>query len=305
MRRPASEHLTATSARSRERLLRRYARWQRPEDLEQAACEGLIKAICRFEPERGVAFTSFAVPTILGELRRYVRDTAWPAHVPRSLQERVREVRSAVESFAAAQGRNPTVQELALFLGCDGAEVVEALGVSSSLSVLPLDAPGRDGDAATASVADHIGEEDPGFERVECLTAIEEALPALSRRRRFCGSDRRTHRPALAPALAAARDHRFPARRRASLAVLMASRRSLGAHGPEGVSVPLSVTHDVLAQLVCTQRPTVTSALTRLTDVGRIRRRTDKTWLLAPEPPPVPARVRAQLDAATASRPTD
>jgi Crp-like helix-turn-helix domain len=85
----------------------------------------------------------------------------------------------------------------------------------------------------------------------------------------------------------------------------MASRRSLGAHGPEGVSVPLSVTHDVLAQLVCTQRPTVTSALTRLTDVGRIRRRTDKTWLLAPEPPPVPARVRAQLDAATASRPTD
>lgn len=208
MLRPASEHLTATSARSRERLLRCHARWQRREDLEQlvisyrpltralarrytassctredleqAACEGLIKAICRFEPERGVAFTSFAVPTILGELRRYVRDTAWPAHVPRSLQERVREVRSAVESFAAAQGRNPTVQELARLLGCDDAEVVEALGVSSSLFVLPLDAPGRDSDAATASVADHIGVEDPGFERVECLAAIEGALPALS-----------------------------------------------------------------------------------------------------------------------------
>jgi CRP/FNR family transcriptional regulator, cyclic AMP receptor protein len=74
-----------------------------------------------------------------------------------------------------------------------------------------------------------------------------------------------------------------------------------GRVGPDGVSVPLPVTHDVLAQLVCAQRPTVTSALTRLTDDGRIRRRTDKTWLLAPEPPPVPARVRAYLDAATIS----
>jgi CRP/FNR family cyclic AMP-dependent transcriptional regulator len=68
-----------------------------------------------------------------------------------------------------------------------------------------------------------------------------------------------------------------------------------GRVGPAGVSVPLPVTHDVLAQLVCAQRPTVTSALRRLTDEGRIRRRADKTWLLAPEPPPVSARVRAHL----------
>jgi CRP/FNR family transcriptional regulator, cyclic AMP receptor protein len=71
-----------------------------------------------------------------------------------------------------------------------------------------------------------------------------------------------------------------------------------GRMGPEGVSVPLPVTHDVLAQLVCAQRPTVTSALRRLTVDGRIRRRADKTWVLAPEPPPAHARVRAQLDAA-------
>jgi CRP/FNR family cyclic AMP-dependent transcriptional regulator len=75
-----------------------------------------------------------------------------------------------------------------------------------------------------------------------------------------------------------------------------------GRMGPDGVAVPLPVTHDVLAQLVCAQRPTVTSALRRLTDDGHIRRRADKTWLLAPEPPPVPARVRAQLDAVTAQR---
>jgi CRP/FNR family transcriptional regulator, cyclic AMP receptor protein len=72
-----------------------------------------------------------------------------------------------------------------------------------------------------------------------------------------------------------------------------------GRMGPDGVTVPLPVTHDVLAQLVCAQRPTVTSALKRLSDRGRIRRRSDRTWLLAPEPPPVPARVREQLDAAS------
>jgi CRP-like cAMP-binding protein len=70
-----------------------------------------------------------------------------------------------------------------------------------------------------------------------------------------------------------------------------------GRVGPEGIAVPLPVTHDVLAQLVCAQRPTVTSALRRLTDEGRIRRRPDKTWLLAPDPPSMPAGVRAHLDA--------
>jgi CRP-like cAMP-binding protein len=70
-----------------------------------------------------------------------------------------------------------------------------------------------------------------------------------------------------------------------------------GRMGPDGVTVPLPVTHDVLAQLVCAQRPTVTSALKRLSDRGQIRRRSDKTWLLAPEPPTVPARVRDQLEA--------
>lgn len=208
MLRPGSQNGVSIDERTRERLLRRYARWRRPEDLEelvlsyrplaralarryvtaagaredleQAAYEGLIKAIHRFEPERGAAFASFAVPTILGELRRYLRDTAWPAHLPRSLQERVREVRAAAEDFSAAHGRHPTAQELAREMACDGEAVVEALGVSSALSVVPLDAPARDHDAP-ASVAEQLGVDDPGFERVECLTAIEEALPMLTR----------------------------------------------------------------------------------------------------------------------------
>jgi RNA polymerase sigma-B factor len=208
MLRPGSHHRANTNERARERLLRRYARWQRPEDLEelvlsyrplaralarryattscaredleQAACEGLIKAVRRFEPERGAAFASFAVPTILGELRRYLRDTAWPAHVPRSLQERVREVRSAAEEFSAVHGRNPTAGELAHDLGCEEEAVVEALGVASALGVVPLDGPARERETSAGSVADQLGVEDPGFERVECLAAIEEALPALT-----------------------------------------------------------------------------------------------------------------------------
>lgn len=207
MLRPGSQDGVSTDERTRERLLRCYARWKRPEDLEelvlsyrplaralarryatgaredleQAAYEGLIKAIRRFEPDRGAPFASFAVPTILGELRRHLRDTSWPAHLPRALQERLREVRAAAEDFSAAHGRNPTPRELALHIGCDDEAVLEALGVSSALSVVPLDAPVRDRDLSTVSIADQIGADDPGFERVECLASIEEALPTLSR----------------------------------------------------------------------------------------------------------------------------
>lgn len=208
MLRPGSQDRASTDERTRERLLCRYARWRRSEDLEelvlsyrplaralarryataggsredldQAAYEGLIKAIHRFEPERGAAFASFAVPTILGELRRYVRDTAWPAHVPRSLQERVREVRTVADGFSAVHGRQPTARELAREMACDDEAVDEALGVSAALSIVPLDGPARDDDTR-GSIAEHVGVDDPGFERVECLTAIEDALPMLTR----------------------------------------------------------------------------------------------------------------------------
>ena len=205
MLRPGSSHSVSRDERVRDRVLRRYARWRRPEDLEalvlsyrplarslahryatprsahedleQAAYEGLIKAIHRFQPERGARFESFAVPTILGEVRRYLRDTAWPARVPRSLQDQVRKVRSAAEDFGTVHGRTPTPRDLAHALGWDDEIVAAALGVTASLSLVPLDAPALQTDA---SVADHVGAEDPGYERVECLAAIEESLQVLS-----------------------------------------------------------------------------------------------------------------------------
>ena len=161
-------------------LARRYSHASpSSEDLEQVAYEGLIKAIQRFDPERGTPFVSFAVPTILGELRRFLRDTAWPAHVPRPLQESVRQLRDAAGEFSARHGRAPTARDLAAFTGCDLEEVVEALNVTASLSVASLDAPAGDGDDGVVSAAERLGTVDDAFERVECLTAIEQVLPAL------------------------------------------------------------------------------------------------------------------------------
>jgi RNA polymerase sigma-B factor len=208
MLRPGAHDLPDRNETARRRLLRRYARWRRPEDLEalvisyrplacalarryatgscaredleQAACEGLIKAIRRFEPARGTSFPSFAVPTVLGELRRFLRDTSWPAHVPRSLQERVRDVRAAAEEFRIRHGRPATARELAAALDCEEEAIIEAIGVAASLNVVPLDRPARHDDAAATPVSEHVGVEDPGYERIECLAAIEAGLQSLS-----------------------------------------------------------------------------------------------------------------------------
>src|SRR3954447_10090960 len=110
------------------RLARRYVRGGEPlDDLEQVANLGLVKALQRFDPDKGFAFTSFAVPTILGELKRSFRDSAWSAHVPRSMQERSARVREATERLETEHGRPPTVSEIATRLGCEDEEVLEAM----------------------------------------------------------------------------------------------------------------------------------------------------------------------------------
>jgi RNA polymerase sigma-B factor len=183
---PADLERLVVSYRSLARgLARRYsAVTAGPEDLEQVAYEGLIKAIQRFDPEYGSAFTSFAVPTILGELRRYLRDTAWPAHVPRPLQERVREVRTTAAAFASRRGRTPTARELADVLEREIEEVVEALDVTISLCMASLDSMSARTQNGRQAPADRLGSEDPGYEHVEYLAAIEQLLPALTRHQR-------------------------------------------------------------------------------------------------------------------------
>jgi RNA polymerase sigma-B factor len=180
---PRDERLLARYAERRdpadlEELVRRYRPLARSlarrfrdgavaaEDLDQAACLGLICALLRFDPARGCAFSTFAVPTILGELRRQCRGAAGPAHIPRPVRERLRELRAARAALAAEGGCAPRPAALAERLGWSAEQVVEILAAVSALDSVPLD-----GDA--------VGAVDPGYELVELRGAIEAALPQL------------------------------------------------------------------------------------------------------------------------------
>jgi RNA polymerase sigma-B factor len=124
------------------RLARRYRHTGEPvEDLEQVACIGLLHAIDRFDPARGTAFSSFAVPTILGELRRYFRDRTWAMHVPRQLQELSWRIERARDELTVAIGRQPTVAELAVHLDVGEELVLQALELALVQSTVPIDGP--------------------------------------------------------------------------------------------------------------------------------------------------------------------
>jgi RNA polymerase sigma-B factor len=167
-------------------LARRYGRSAEPfEDLLQVASLGLLKALDRFDPERGYAFPSFAVPTILGEMRRYFRDCGWAVHMPRRAQERALRVRDAQERLTNERGRAPTVGQLAEYLELDIEEVLETLQVLLSYEALSLDAPppGRQDEAVTC--ADTLGHEDERYELVELDATVAAALKHLPERERL------------------------------------------------------------------------------------------------------------------------
>ena len=130
------------------RLARRYASSGEPlEDLTQIASLGLVKAVERFDPGRGFAFTSFAVPTIVGELKRYFRDATWALHVDRSAQERARRVIDAQAQLTTAAGRPPTIPEIAQYLETDDEYVLDGLQTATAYDAVSLDAPlTRDGE---------------------------------------------------------------------------------------------------------------------------------------------------------------
>src|SRR5437868_11675052 len=129
------------------KLARRYAGPREPfEDLMQVASLGLVKAIDRFDPARGTAFSSFAVPTILGELKRYFRDLGWAVHVPRGAQELALKVEEAQQQLTAKTGRPPSVYDLAEFLELSIEDVLDALETAGAHHSTSLDAPREDGE---------------------------------------------------------------------------------------------------------------------------------------------------------------
>jgi RNA polymerase sigma-B factor len=167
-------------------LALRYTYTDEPfDDLLQVASLGLIKAIDRFEPGRGTKFTSYAAPTILGELKRHFRDKGWALHVPRDLQERTLAVSRETEVLSKKLGRSPKVREVAGALGCSVEDVLEAQEAAASYEAASLDAPtSRDGDEA-APLVDMMGGEDSSYELVESRDAIAstwKALPEVERR---------------------------------------------------------------------------------------------------------------------------
>jgi RNA polymerase sigma-B factor len=166
------------------RLARRYERQDEPmEDLVQVASMGLVKAVDRFDPSRGVAFSSFAVPTILGELKRYFRDIGWAVHVPRSIQERVLEVNRAVTDLSRSLSRSPTPAEVASATDFSLEEVLEAMEAATAYDSVSLEAPSAAEERAEG-VAEQIGVEDPGYELAEYTATLGPELRALPERDR-------------------------------------------------------------------------------------------------------------------------
>jgi RNA polymerase sigma-B factor len=167
-------------------LARRYGRSSEPfEDLLQVASLGLLKAIDRYDADRGHSFASFAVPTILGEMRRYFRDSGWAVHVPRGAQERALKVRDAQERLANEGGRAPTVNKLAEYLELDAEEVIDALQALQGYETLSLDAPRPGADGDLVSYGDAVGREDERFELVELDATVSSVLRHIPARERL------------------------------------------------------------------------------------------------------------------------
>jgi RNA polymerase sigma-B factor len=167
------------------RLAHRYAgKGEALEDLIQVAMVGLVNAARRYDPERGTDFARFAVPTILGELRRHFRDSCWAVRVPRGLQELALRVQSTAEVVSREQGRSPTVREIAAALEVSEDEVLEALEAGSAYSATSLDAPAAKDDPSGPTLADQLGDDEPTFDTVEAREATKQALSQLPERER-------------------------------------------------------------------------------------------------------------------------
>jgi RNA polymerase sigma-B factor len=154
------------------------------DDLLQVANLGLVNAVDRFDPERGIPFTAFASPTILGELKRHFRDRVWTVRVPRGLHDRMAEVDKAITELTKQLQRSPTVTELAEELELEQTDVLEVLEANHNRRPLSLDRPAGGEDSDEAPPSDWVGEEDERFELVEGRIALDAALPYLEERER-------------------------------------------------------------------------------------------------------------------------
>ncbi|MFH8728772.1 RNA polymerase sigma factor SigF [Streptomyces termitum] len=157
------------------------------EDIVQVGTIGLIKAIDRFELTRGVEFPTFAMPTIIGEIKRFFRDTSWSVHVPRRLQELRLDLARARDTLSQRLDRSPTVAELAAELGRTEDEIVEGMAASNAYTAASLDAQAEedDGGPNETALADRLGYEDHGLSGIEYIASLKPMIASLPERERL------------------------------------------------------------------------------------------------------------------------
>lgn len=166
-----------------EHCARRFRNRGEPhEDLVQVGTIGLIKAVDRFETDRGVEFSTYATPTIIGEIKRYFRDKGWAIRVPRRLQELRMQITAATAELTQKLGRSPTPRELGEVIGCTVEEIIEGMESSNAYSTLSLDASSDSSDDGPPSLLDSLGVEDLGLEHVEIRESIKPLLEGLDPR---------------------------------------------------------------------------------------------------------------------------
>jgi len=166
-----------------EYLARRFRNRGEPlEDLIQVGTIGLLKAIDRFDLQREVEFSTYATPTIVGELKRHFRDKGWAVRVPRRLQELNLSLNKVVAELSQEIGRSPTISEIAAKVRLSEEEVLEGLDTSNAYAVISLDAPAGGEDAPT--VSEHIGSEDESLEALEYRAALGPLIAELPERKR-------------------------------------------------------------------------------------------------------------------------
>ncbi|WP_186576332.1 RNA polymerase sigma factor SigB [Aquibacillus kalidii] len=153
------------------------------EDLVQVGMLGLLAAIRRYDPTIGKTFESFAIPTIIGEIKRFIRDKTWSVHVPRRIKELGPKIRKAIEHLTTEQQKSPSIKDIAKYLEVTEEDVLETMEMGKSYKALSVDRKiEADSDGSTVSILDLIGNADKGFENIDQQMLLKKILPILSDR---------------------------------------------------------------------------------------------------------------------------
>ncbi|MFC3039289.1 RNA polymerase sigma factor SigB [Virgibacillus xinjiangensis] len=153
------------------------------EDLVQVGMIGLLAAVRRYDASFGKSFESFAIPTIIGEIKRFIRDKTWSVHVPRRIKELGPKIRKAVDELTTANQKSPTVKEIAEYLDASEEDILETMEMGKSYKALSVDHKiEADSDGSTVSILDLVGNEEDGYQNIDQRMILEKVLPILSER---------------------------------------------------------------------------------------------------------------------------